>query len=267
MVSSRDAIEYLARSDHRLDVLNAIREAPRTRSEIRSMTDASRVTVGRIIADLEDRNWIVRRGNEYEATTSGRFVAAEFTRLQDNLEAFRSLPSILEWLPHDDPPLELRRLDDATVITADEGDLIAPIRHGLEHIAKSDHLRAVGNGITQEYAEAIQDAVEDGQTNTMIGPPEMVEAIRADQELQKTMRAILETGRASFFEYGGDGVLPVMQIGDDSVTICSGDHREMVETEADAVYEWAMLYFESLQAESTEVFEERFAVEASIAED
>jgi predicted transcriptional regulator len=87
MNSPLDTIEYLARSDHRVEVLDAIRTTPRTREEIRDLTDASRVTAGRIIADLEDRGWIVRRGTEYEATTSGRFVAREFSRLMRNLEA------------------------------------------------------------------------------------------------------------------------------------------------------------------------------------
>lgn len=267
MDSPRDTIEYLARSDHRLEVLGAIRDAPRTRDDIRSMTDASRVTVGRIIADLEERDWIVRRGREYEATTSGRFVAAEFTRLRDNLDTFRTLPPVLEWLPHEDPPFDLRRLEDATVVTADEGDLMAPIRRGLEHIGRADRLRVVGNGISQEFAAAIREAVEDGQTNTTVGPKGMVEAIHADRTLREEFRSILAADRASLLQYDGDDELPVLQIGDGTVVLCSGDHRGMVETDDDAVYQWAESYFESLRAEATEVPEETFAEEAPVAED
>lgn len=54
--SSLDTIEYLARSDHRVEVLGGICVAPRTREEIRDRTDASRVTAGRIIADLDERD-------------------------------------------------------------------------------------------------------------------------------------------------------------------------------------------------------------------
>lgn len=262
-----DIIEYLARSDHRLDVLTSIRDTPRTRDEIRSTTDASRVTVGRIIADLEERGWIVRAGSEYEATTTGRFVATEFTRLRDNLETFQTLPPVLEWLPQDDPPFDLSRLEGATVVTADEGDLIAPIRRALAHIGKSDTLLAMGTGISHEFAEALREAVEDGQTNTLIGPPAMVEAIRADRELREEMRAILESDRTSLFQYEGDDDLPVLQIGDDSVTLCDGNHRSMVETDDGVVYEWATSYFESVRAEASEVPRESFVEEAPVAED
>ena len=262
-----DTIEYLARSNHRVEVLTALRVAPRTRAEIRKLTDASRVTVGRIVADLEERGWIVRHGTEYEATPNGRFVAREFTRLMDNLEAFGSLPPVVEWFPGDEPSFDLCLLDDATVVTADEGDLIAPIRHGLDLIERADNLRAVGNGISHEFAEAIRDAVEGGQTNTMIGPPGMVDAVRDDPELRADMRAILESGRGTLLQYEDGKDLPVVQIGDGTVAFCSGDHRSMVETDDEAVYEWAESYFESLRSRATPVPAEAFAEDAPVAAD
>lgn len=267
MDSSLDTIEYLARSDHRVEVLDAICTAPRTREEIRGLTDASRVTVGRIIADLEERDWIVRNGTEYEPTTSGRFIAREFTRLVRNLDTFEALPPVVEWFPGDEPAFDLCLLDDATVVTADEGDLIAPIRRGLDHIGQADHLRAVGNGISHEFAEAIREAVETGQRNIIIGPPEMVDAIRTDADLRADIRAILESDRATLLQYEGEENLPVVQIGDDSVTLCSGDHRAMVETDDPTVYEWAESYFASLRSRATPVLAEAFAEEAAPQDD
>lgn len=57
MYSSLDDIEFLTRSERRVEVLNAIHTAPRTRDELEKVTDASRVTFDRILADLEDRDW------------------------------------------------------------------------------------------------------------------------------------------------------------------------------------------------------------------
>ncbi len=73
--------------------------------------------------------WIVRKGTEYQATPSGRFIAREYNRFMGNLQAYADLPPVVEWFPGDEPTFDLGLLDDATVVTADEGDLIAPIRN------------------------------------------------------------------------------------------------------------------------------------------
>ncbi len=266
MDSPLDTIEYLARSDHRVEVLTAICTTPRNREEIRDLTDASRVTAGRIIADLEGRGWIVRRGTEYEATPDGRFVVREFTRLMENLKTFSRLPPVVEWFPDGQPTFDLRLLNDATVVTADEGDLIAPIHRALELIDRSDQLVAVGNGASREFIEAIRDAVEAGQTNTLLGPPAMVDALQTDPDQLADMRAILRSGRATLLQYEGDTDLPVIQIGDDSVALCSGDHRAMIETDDDTVYDWATSYVESLRNQATPVPAEAF-VEKEVPQD
>ncbi len=95
----------------------------------------------------------------------------------------------------------------------------------------------------------------------------MVDAIRDDLDLRDSMLQILESGRATLFEYQRGGNLPVVQIGDDSVALCSGDHRAMVETDDGAVYEWAESYFASLRAEATPVPEMWIAEEAAVIED
>lgn len=261
-----DTIEYLARSEHRVEVLDAIRSKPRTREEIRSLADASRVTVGRIIADLEERGWIVRTGQRYEATPRGEFVAAEFTRLMRNLESFESLPPVVEWIPGAQPTFDLCHLADATVVSADESDLIAPIRRALDLIARSENLRIIANSASREFAEATRDAVESGQTHALIVPPETVDAMRGDPDLHAATREVLESGRATLLQYDGDDDLPVVQIGDETVALCSGDHRTMVETDDESVYEWAESYFASLRSDATPVSLEAFADETTVVE-
>lgn len=254
-----DAVEYLARSDYRLDVLEALRISPRTREDIRSRTEASRVTVGRILGDLEERGWIERHGVEYVATPRGRFVSREFTRMMRNLETHADLPPVLDWLPDGAPTFEMRHLDDATVVLADEGDLLAPIHRALELIARSDELIAVGNGASSEFIEAIRDTTGHGQSHTLLGPPAMVEALRSDPDRRAAMRSILASPRATLLRYEGESDLPVFQIGDGLVALCSGDHRAMIETDDDVVYEWATSYFESLRNRATVVPRDAFA--------
>lgn len=267
MNSPLETIEYLARSEHRIEVLEAICSAPRTREDIRDIADASRVTVGRIIADLEEREWIVRTGRQYEVTPLGAYLTAEFSRLLENIESFDRLPPIVEWLPREQPTFDLSHLSDATVITAEEGDLIAPIRRALELIAQADHLRTVANSASCEFTAAIREAVEAGQTHSLVITPETVDAIRNDADLRADIVAILGSGRTTLLQYDGEVSLPVLQIGDETVALCSGDHQTMIETDNEAVYDWADSYFASLRAQSTPVRAGSFDEDAVVVED
>ena len=254
-----DTLEYLTRSDHRLGVLNAVRESPRTREDLRDIVDASRVTVGRIIADLEDRGWIARDGRAYEATPEGRYVAGEVTRVVENLRSFESLPPVREWCPGDEPDFELSRLSDAAVVTAHEGDLMAPIRRSLELIGSAAEVEAVANGAAEEYVDAIRAAAEGGARHRLVLPVEAVEAMAADPDRGAGMRAALETGRVDLAELDRD--LPVVLLADGTVTICSGDHRTMVETDDPEVRDWAREYLASLREAAAPVGPDRFAAD------
>jgi predicted transcriptional regulator len=184
-----------------------------------------------------------------------------------NLETFETLPPVVEWLPGDEPTFDLRLLADATVVTADEGDLIAPIRRALELVDRSDRLRVIANGASREFTEAMRDAVEAGATHALVVPPGTVDALRSDSGLRTDIRAMLASGRGTLLQYEGETDLPVIQVGDESVALCSGDHRAMIETDDDAVHDWATSYFESLRRRSTPVPVEAFADDAALHDD
>ena len=61
MTTSLDAVDWLTRSEHRVEVLEALTEGQRLRSELQELTGISRVTSNRMLAELEDRNWIDRK--------------------------------------------------------------------------------------------------------------------------------------------------------------------------------------------------------------
>lgn len=251
-----EVIEHLARSDHRVEVLEAISTGPQTRDEVRELVDASRVTVGRILSDLEERSWIERDGQEYVATERGRYVTTEFNRLVANLDAFDSLPAVTSWFPRDEPSFDLSQLDDATVINSDAADLIGPIRRSLDLIRTADSVRALANGASHEFIETMRSATETGATHELVLPGEAVFALQSDNELRPDMRAMLETDR--FVLHSIEQELPVLLIADDTVSLCSGDHACMVETEDPEVYEWAETYFGSVKGTAEPVPADRF---------
>lgn len=83
---AHDDVEFLANSWNRFEVLDAVAESPRTRTELKELTNVSRVTLSRVLSDLEDRGWIVRETDRFEATNNGAVVAAAVSRLLDRLK-------------------------------------------------------------------------------------------------------------------------------------------------------------------------------------
>lgn len=80
MYPSLEDVEFLARSESRVAVLVALGDGSRTHDELGNVVNASRVTLDRILNNLEDRGWIVRSDGRYESTPRGAFVASEFGR-------------------------------------------------------------------------------------------------------------------------------------------------------------------------------------------
>lgn len=91
-----ETVEFLARSPSRVRVLEAIQEDPRTRNELKDLTDVSRFTLSRTLADFEDRGWIVRSGQRYELTGKGGLVSSELKTLLSNLAAAEELDGVLD---------------------------------------------------------------------------------------------------------------------------------------------------------------------------
>lgn len=63
-----DDIAFLGNSQNPVGVFNVHVEAPRSLREIRGNVDAARVTIVRILCELEIRGWIEHAGQEYVAT-------------------------------------------------------------------------------------------------------------------------------------------------------------------------------------------------------
>jgi len=56
MDTALDDIGFLANSENRVAVFETLVEAPRSRHEIGGLVDASRVTIARILRELDERH-------------------------------------------------------------------------------------------------------------------------------------------------------------------------------------------------------------------
>lgn len=259
MTSTIDHIEFLTRSPHRIEVLSALADSPNTRHELKELAGVSRITIGRLLDDLEERRWIVENDGQFEATARGRLVANEFARLRANLTVGDRLDDALRWLPVEEFEFDLARLHDADVLRASSWESqTEAIRHAAECVEGADRIRGTAIGFSHEVVETIRtQVVEREATFEVIVDETALEMIRTDEGLRGRFRDILASPRGALHRYTGNAPLHMVCTFDELVVICGhvedGPPPGTLETTDPRVHEWARSYFESALSESVSV--------------
>ncbi|WP_049902558.1 helix-turn-helix transcriptional regulator [Halococcus agarilyticus] len=247
-------IEFLSRSAHRVAVLRSLLDRPHDRAELREETGASSSTLGRILGDFTDRDWIVRKGHAYEATPMGELVGREFTRLLDSMEAVEQLHEAITWLPTEEMDLDLSWLQNTSVTTATTGNPFMPILAMAGRLRGAEHVRMLASVAVPQTLAAIRDSVIEGaQTFEGIVTPGLLDALGTDTTLGGHSREVFEADRTEIYQYDGD--FPCnMAILDDRILIMVTDAeqmpRAMVETSNEDVREWAESTYTSYRDQS-----------------
>lgn len=263
MPSSLEHIEYLSRSPSRVQVLDAIHEAPQSQRDLRELTDVSRVTLSRTLANFEDRGWVERTNGVYETTPEGAYVATEVTRLLSNLDAAASLDGVMAWLPTDEFDFPLTCLREAEVSTSSWGDHTAQIRHVAEHIPGSDRIEATASGVSREVVDALWEATVNGDTSfEAILDTTALDIIRTDADLREQHREMIGAG-AKVRRYEGDRApLLMVMVCDDTVILCGHDEDGpppgTLESTHEQVRSWAETYIDAVRDDARPLGDEAF---------
>lgn len=85
MYASLGDVEFLTRSEGRVDVLNTVSQRSRSRDELEQVTDRSRSTLSRMLSDFEARGWVVRQDGRYTTTAAGTYVTSDMSRMLDRI--------------------------------------------------------------------------------------------------------------------------------------------------------------------------------------
>jgi predicted transcriptional regulator len=260
---SADDVAFLVRSPHRGAVLAALAETPADRSTLRECIGASRVTVGRITTDLEERGWVDRRGNEYVVTNAGQAVAGAFERFLDTVETTRRLEPLLEYLPLEAFGFDLAALGDAEVVRptpTDPGRHLSRLRELFE---ASDEVLMVVHAVAPRVVASAYEAAMAGDHHTRgVFTPAVTEAIRANPEVRRKVRTMLERGTMEIYERPS---VPYQVATFDDTAIVSADDetgvpRGIVVTESPPVRAWVAEEFDRLRADATALSPEAFRV-------
>lgn len=253
MDESLEDIAYLARSPNRLRVLEVLADGPRSRRELGDLTDASRATLSRVLAELDERRWIERSGDHVLATPLGRLVYEEFAPLVDAMSAADALRDVASLVPAD-AGLDLRAFADATVETPDSGDPTAHMDRGFEHVASATRFDILARTAIPRFAvEAARRLRDEDFSFAATVPADFVRGLAPDSTVLTALYDIVDAGGAVNLVEG-----PIdhnVAVADDVVIVwlcdAEGTHQGILFSEGRRVREWARRRIERRSASAT----------------
>lgn len=262
MGSPIEDIEFLARSDHRGRVLDALVERSCDRNDLRGSTGASSSTMGRILADFEDRHWIVRDGSMYEPTPLGEFVADRFADLREAMGTERKLRDVWQWLPREMAGFTVDVFADAVVSYPGPGYPYQPVERVTQLVEETETMRAFGaTEFKSINLEAVCQAVLDGMEYESIYTPEVLEATVAWNPERVAEAASCENCTILVHESLPDKDRCGIGLYDDRMGICCHDQETgmleaVVDTDTLEAREWAESVYERRREEARPLHED-----------
>lgn len=257
MNSGIEGIEFLARSAHRVGVLEALSDGPRDRMDLREETGASSPTVGRVLADFEDRRWLNRDGPTYTLTPLGEYVAEKLLALRDAMETEAKLREMWRWLPIEMPGFSVELFEDAVVSYPGAAYPYEPVERLEELISETTTLRGFDSIVFKSRnLETACGAVLSGMEFEYVFTPEALEGTYAWNPEQ--IRAVAECENASVLVHDDlpDSDRCGLGIVDDRACICCHDPATgamvaVIDTDAPEAREWALSVFEGVRETAT----------------
>ncbi|WP_123537484.1 helix-turn-helix transcriptional regulator [Halosimplex salinum] len=248
MDAALDDVEFLALSPNRVAVLQSLAAGARSRSDLAAETDASQATLGRILADFEERSWVRRVDGKYEATATGELVAGAFSDLLDVLETERKLRDIVEFLPTGAMDFDLACLADATITVPTQTRPNAPLQRLLALERDAGEVRAFSHAFNEQTLGLMADRTDEGGLDfSGVFSRSAIDALASEPTLRRRLGTLLDAADATVRVR--DDEIPIAgTIVDDTVHLLvrddSGVLRASVDTDDPAVFEWAETAFE-----------------------
>ncbi|WP_318567190.1 transcriptional regulator [Salinigranum marinum] len=254
MESPLEDIEFLARSEHRTAVLDALEQSVRDRADLRMMTGASAPTISRILSDFEERRWVLRNGPVYEATQLGEYVAEEFGELRDAMATERKLRDVWRWLPREMEGFTVDLFADAVVSYPGPGYPYEPVERVTWLIEETTAMRGFGTTVFKSINnETVCLCVDEGMTYEYVYSPEVLRAT-----VSWNPKRVFEAAAHDNCTILVNDALPDEQrcglgIFDDRIGICCHDGRTgaleaIIDTDAPEAREWAVSVFDRHRA-------------------
>jgi len=249
---SSEALEttaYLARSENRVRLLDALREDSRMRRDLVDETGVSSATVGRVLTEFQSRGWAERTQDGYVATPAGKLVLDEFEPFVGSIAAIQQLGDAVDWIPADDLAVDLQHFTDAVVRRPDRHDPVEITDFFIDLLEETTELRVFTHLVPIEAKEhRMLDGLRSGRLDLSIVATEgLLEYLASHPDHRDRQRAILEAGcTLSCYR---DEIPCNMFVFDDLVMIADSysegeNPYASIMSENPAVLEWAQELFD-----------------------
>ena len=262
-VESLHEIAFLVNSVNRFAVLESLSDGEHSRHVLAERLDVSRVTIARILDDLEDRQWISQHGQIAEITPLGAWVVEEVSELQKMMIGERKLRSVIQWFPDEGFGFHIRCLKDAEITRVTAADATSPIDRLVRQLDHAKHIQAFSFAITGQFLNACWEfVVERNHTFDWVFTTDVLEVLTSNEVMRRQSREMLESDRATFIQY--DNTIPYVVILTEMTANLrladeSGAPSALIQTEHEEVRGWAESMFETYRDEGRPVEKELFA--------
>jgi len=251
MDSPLDEIEFLARSPHRVEVLDALAEQPHSRADLRALTGTSSSTIGRMLGEFESRNWIIRGGHQYTVTPLGGFVAAGMIDLVERMEIERTFRDVWQWLPTGVIGFDIELFVDAVVTVPEFGSPDRTVSRFVKLVEETETIRGFSPTTVNSDMEALFRNAIDGMETELMWPADLTEAVLASHPEQAS--AAIESGNLTVLT--NDDLPCSCAIFDDRIGLGGYDRetgimRVAIDTDALEARRWAEALYDSYRRDA-----------------
>ncbi|MBV0903314.1 helix-turn-helix transcriptional regulator [Haloarcula salina] len=249
-------IDFLARSDHRVAVLEVLSNGQHDRRELRAATGASDPTIGRVIRDFEDRSWIGRDGPNYELTSLGTFVTERFLELREGMRTAETLREVWHWLPREMEGFTVEYFEDAVVAYPGPNYPYTPMERVTHLLESTDSIRGLGTTIYKSGNLDVfcRRVIEGMETEYLYSPPILQAIVEWNPDL--TARAF-ECDNCTVFLHDDlpDDTRCGLNIMDDCIGICghnpdTAQLEAVIDTSSPESRNWAENVYEQCRMEA-----------------
>lgn len=253
-----EELEFIARTPNRVQILEALSETGQVeKDELQAAIDGERTTLTRNLDALEDRGLIRRSNPACMITPSGEALIEHFLDMLETGRVAVRFQEFFQWISADEFDLNLQALADAELYVTESGDPWAMINRHIEVIREMDEGRAIlpFTGLHAQEA-AYERVVHEGARGELVVNSHVADTLETNPQYRDIAEELVATGRFDIYKY--EGSIPyAINILDETVQLVAADGdepRAMLESDAEAVFDWAERTYEEYKRQATFLF-------------